>query len=94
MLKYLDPQLRARVQELHLKIGKDVPQKSLIDSVAAKKNQENMISQLEQYKLELDDIIASECCLCGDIMIDSIGQPFIGAEEEDAVNGWKINLLR
>lgn len=48
------------------------------------------IGRIEQLKEELDDIIASECVLCGDMMIKSIDQPFIGNEEIDVATSWAI----
>jgi vacuolar protein sorting-associated protein 18 len=49
-----------------------------------------MIARSEQLKEELDDIVASECVLCGDIMIKSIDQPFVGEDEVDAVMSWSV----
>lgn len=48
------------------------------------------IGKIEQLKEELDDIIASECVLCGEMMIKSIDQPFIGSEEIDVASSWAI----
>jgi hypothetical protein len=48
------------------------------------------MGKLEQLREELDDIIASECVLCGDAMIKSVDQPFIGDEEMDVIAGWAI----
>ncbi|KAG2188073.1 hypothetical protein INT44_000824 [Umbelopsis vinacea] len=49
-----------------------------------------MIARSEQLKEELDDIVASECVLCGDIMIKSIDQPFVSEDEVDAVMSWSV----
>lgn len=48
------------------------------------------MSKIEQLREELDDIVASECVLCGDIMIKSIDQPFIDDEELDVATSWTI----
>ncbi|KAL7316431.1 tethering complex subunit [Mucor circinelloides] len=48
------------------------------------------MGKIEQLREELDDIVASECVLCGDIMIKSIDQPFIGDEEIDVASSWAI----
>lgn len=48
------------------------------------------MGKIEQLREELDDIVASECVLCGDIMIKSIDQPFIGDEEIDIASSWAI----
>ncbi|CAH3168704.1 unnamed protein product, partial [Porites lobata] len=39
----------------------------------------------ESLKNELDDLIASECLYCGEIMIRTIDQPFILPEEYNSV---------
>jgi len=39
----------------------------------------------ESLKNELDDLIASECLYCGEIMIRTIDQPFILPDEYDSV---------
>ncbi|KAI8078652.1 uncharacterized protein BX664DRAFT_36715 [Halteromyces radiatus] len=44
----------------------------------------------EQLQEEMDNIIASECVLCGDTMIKSIDQPFVNDEEMDAMTEWAI----
>jgi hypothetical protein len=48
------------------------------------------MGKIEQLREELDDIVASECVLCGDIMVKSIDQPFIGDEEIEVVSSWAI----
>jgi len=44
-----------------------------------------MPSRLEQAQAELDDLIASECVFCGDIMVRNIDKPFIEDQEFDKV---------
>ena len=52
---------------------------------------EKMISErIENLRCELDDIVAHQCVLCGDIMINAIHVPFIGEEEADIVASWVI----
>lgn len=48
------------------------------------------MGKIEQLREELDDIVASECVLCGDIMVKSIDQPFIGDEEIEVASSWSI----
>lgn len=57
---------------------------------AAHESPRNALARSEQLKEELDDIVASECVLCGDIMIRSIDHPFIGDDELDVVSSWAI----
>ncbi|XP_022256973.1 vacuolar protein sorting-associated protein 18 homolog [Limulus polyphemus] len=48
------------------------------------------VSTKERLKMELDDLIASECLYCGDIMIRSVDAPFIDPEEyTEALQGWE-----
>ncbi|OZJ06836.1 hypothetical protein BZG36_00188 [Bifiguratus adelaidae] len=44
------------------------------------------VARSEQLKEELDDIVAAECVLCGDAMIKSVDQPFIGDEPDRIVD--------
>lgn len=48
------------------------------------------VARSEQLKEELDDIVAGECVLCGEIMIKTIDQPFIGEDEVDVVMSWSV----
>ncbi|CAO3596798.1 unnamed protein product [Absidia cylindrospora] len=47
-------------------------------------------ARIERLKTELDDIVANECVYCGQIMIDSIDEPFISLDENDVVLSWMI----
>jgi len=44
-----------------------------------------MPSKLDQTQAELDDLIASECVFCGDIMVKNIDKPFIEDQDFDRV---------
>ncbi|KAG0169863.1 hypothetical protein DFQ28_011330 [Apophysomyces sp. BC1034] len=48
------------------------------------------VERMQKLKDELDDIVASECALCGEVMVKSVDQPFIFDEEADAVSSWTI----
>ncbi|CAG8467025.1 8972_t:CDS:10 [Ambispora gerdemannii] len=52
-----------------------------------------IVPKVDQLKDELDDLVASECILCGDIMIKSIEQPFINDEESDLLASWTAKLF-
>jgi len=45
---------------------------------------------VEKLREELDDIVASECALCGEVMVRTIDQPFIGTEEHDEILSWAV----
>ncbi|CAG8446869.1 13007_t:CDS:10, partial [Dentiscutata heterogama] len=49
-----------------------------------------VVSKVDQLKDELDDYVASECVLCGDMMIKTIEMPFINDEESDLLLSWAI----
>ena len=53
---------------------------SFIDSRSLK------MSKRDQIRAELDDLIASECIYCGDIMIKLIDKPFFEPEEYEKIN--------
>ncbi|CAO3627960.1 unnamed protein product [Mucor hiemalis] len=47
-------------------------------------------ARIEFLRYELDNIVAHQCVMCGDIMIDSIHLPFITEEEVDYAATWAI----
>ncbi|CAG8483434.1 620_t:CDS:10 [Paraglomus occultum] len=49
-----------------------------------------VVPKVDQLKDELDDLVASECILCGDIMIKTIEEPFISPEETDLLASWAV----
>ncbi|CAJ1422071.1 unnamed protein product [Effrenium voratum] len=49
-------------------------------------NQQQALAEVED---ELDSILAEDCPLCGQLMIDCIMKPFIDPEEED-IESWAI----
>ncbi|CAG8481720.1 2636_t:CDS:10 [Diversispora eburnea] len=49
-----------------------------------------VVPKVDQLKDELDDLVASECILCGDMMIKTIEKPFINEEESDLLSSWAI----
>lgn len=49
-----------------------------------------VVPKVDQLKDELDDLVASECILCGDMMIKTIEKPFINDEESDLLASWAI----
>jgi hypothetical protein len=56
-----------------------------------KENINVSVSVIDKLKDELDDFIASDCIFCGDIMIKSIAEPFIGTDEYSAIASWTIS---
>jgi len=79
-----------RVTELEAKIETEGPKKTVIDSIGQDAKANTMMAEVEQWKTELDDIVASECYLCGSIMINSIDTPFFDPEDANLYESWKI----
>jgi hypothetical protein len=86
--KNLDTAKLRRLQDL---------QKRVRDLSAAHELSNNMtsgtvngLSEDDQAREEFDRMVASECILCGDMMIKSIVKPFISADETELLKGWEI----
>jgi hypothetical protein len=65
----------------------------LISPTAATHNDDDVavfVPKVDQLKDELDDLVAAECILCGDMMIKTIEQPFINDEENDLLASWAV----
>eukprot|EP00003_Mantamonas_plastica_P000108 TRINITY_DN10115_c0_g1_i3.p1 TRINITY_DN10115_c0_g1~~TRINITY_DN10115_c0_g1_i3.p1 ORF type:complete len:499 (-),score=177.51 TRINITY_DN10115_c0_g1_i3:992-2488(-) len=50
--------------------------------------------ELDQLQNELDDAVAGSCLFCGDTMINSIDEPFIGFDEGSVEDSWSIDPLQ
>lgn len=79
ILPNLKEKQRAKVQDLFNQLYRTPRSDSATATPASR----------ESLKNELDDLIASECLYCGEIMIRTIDQPFILPEEYNSVlEGW------
>ncbi|KAJ3071653.1 hypothetical protein HK102_006394 [Quaeritorhiza haematococci] len=67
----------------------DSGRRSRVDG-ASKELNAGIKQQLDQLKEELDEMVASECPYCGEIMVRSIDKPFIGDEEMGTVASWAL----
>ncbi|KAJ3009225.1 hypothetical protein HKX48_008090 [Thoreauomyces humboldtii] len=47
-------------------------------------------AEADALKEDLDDLVASECPLCGDLMIRSVDRPFIADTEIELVASWQL----
>eukprot|EP01102_Stenamoeba_stenopodia_P010615 TRINITY_DN321_c1_g3_i2.p1 TRINITY_DN321_c1_g3~~TRINITY_DN321_c1_g3_i2.p1 ORF type:complete len:980 (-),score=215.52 TRINITY_DN321_c1_g3_i2:2222-5161(-) len=66
---------------------------SLLQSLALSSDDSAVVPQMtsaEQLKAELDDLCASDCIYCSEIMIKSIDEPFVGENESAAIRSWLI----
>ena len=63
---------------------------ALAKSAAAAAAAEPVLSREAREARCLENFAASECCLCGEIMIDSVAKPFIMPDEEFEVKAWEV----
>ncbi|KAF8953441.1 hypothetical protein CPC16_003759 [Podila verticillata] len=49
-----------------------------------------VVPRLELLRDELDDLVASECLLCGELMIKTIDQPFLAFDEKELESSWGV----
>lgn len=49
-----------------------------------------IFKRIESLRHQLDDIVADQCVVCGDILIHSIHVPFITEEEAEIASSWII----
>ncbi len=102
MMRHMDTVQRQHVTELMQQIESQMESTSGSSSEFAKKlsfgvsaaaaedKEVNVVvSKLDKLKDELDDYIASECLLCGSIMIDRISQPFVSMNDAE-IGSWAI----
>ena len=88
---HLSSEKRAHISYLETEIGKEAMNKknSLMDTVRSNEVANvTALAEKESRQSELDDIVASECLLCGDIMIQSVTQPLFDTNDSSA--GWEI----
>lgn len=80
ILPNLKEKQRAKVQELYSQLY--TPSRTDSSTVTP--------ASRESVKNELDDLIASECLYCGEIMIRTVDQPFILPDEyESVLESWQ-----
>lgn len=87
--EHLTVQQKQRVAELQALIAQAAPQMSLMDTVGSNRK-EAITSELDKYKGQLDEIVASDCALCSHIMIGTINQPFISAADRAEIDSWRV----
>lgn len=88
--KHVDAKTCERIEEIRKKIQAE-KRKSQRQMQGNRSNANAAGSKLRQsLKAELDTTIASECPFCGDIMINASSRMFIGADEVELINSWKV----
>eukprot|EP00795_Rhopilema_esculentum_P013011 gene13011-3779_t len=76
---------RKKIEEIQAKLANLTLTSSASMSTVSGSITPGNASAKEQLKSELDDIVASECIYCGDVMIRSLDKPFIEESEYDSV---------
>ena len=92
VMNHFSEDKRNRVLFLEDEIAKSAPSKTLMDTVREGENMNAVagMSEIEQNKAELDELIAAECLLCGDVMINSIQLPFFNPNDQNLLASWAI----
>jgi len=92
-VQHLSAEQYAQVKELEAKLLKaeGESEKSPSHSILSDSTSLDVsLTPAEQYKAELDSLIAAECINCGDIMIDSISLPFVQQKDEAEMRSWFV----
>lgn len=92
MVSHLNEEKKQRVQYLEFEIAREVPLKTVMDSVRENESSNAVtgMSEIDKNKTELDELIASECLLCGDVMINSITLPFYNSSDISLISSWNL----
>lgn len=85
VLLHVKDKQRRKVEEIQTKLSNIGPAQNASMSYTSGTITPINQTTKDQLKNELDDIIASECIFCGDIMIRSLDKPFIEEKEFDKV---------
>ena len=88
MLRHLSAPDKARFFEL-LKLQKLLSNAVPLETVEKGDGTNDLKLQEEKLKNELDDIIASDCIFCGEVMIQSVGESLV-LDEEEIDKSWVI----
>ncbi|KAI8094681.1 Pep3/Vps18/deep orange family-domain-containing protein [Thamnidium elegans] len=84
--KYLPTRLIRKLADIQEQLSREFKSTRTIQS----EDEKAISAKIESLRYELDDIVAHQCVMCGDIMINSITLPFIGEDEADFAASWKI----
>ncbi|KFM74068.1 Vacuolar protein sorting-associated protein 18-like protein, partial [Stegodyphus mimosarum] len=84
VLPHLSPTKQNRVSEIQRQLSAFVGQEDSV-SISSTSLMSAAVSTKDRLNAELDDLVASECLYCGDIMIRSIDVPFLNMSEYSSV---------
>lgn len=83
--QHLSSVQRQRITDLEQQIKKCQERYAMQSASAGEMDSYDVLTELESLKGELDEIVAGECLFCGELMIQSIDQPFTTPEEEGSL---------
>ncbi|KAJ3144566.1 hypothetical protein HDU89_008178 [Geranomyces variabilis] len=80
---------------LAMRLGRNLLDPIVDSTLGAAANANSEVKHLnkaeaEALKEDLDELVAAECPLCGDLMIRSVDRPFIAESESDVIRSWQI----
>ncbi|KAG2207051.1 hypothetical protein INT46_009184 [Mucor plumbeus] len=85
--KYLPTRQIRKLADIQEQLSREFKLARTIQSI---EDEKAITARIEDLRYQLDDIVAHQCVMCGDIMINSIHVPFIGEEEADVAASWAI----
>ena len=83
LIPHLSPARIKRIEELRIELAS---KRSSEDDVQSIDSRSLKMSKRELLRAELDDLIASECIFCGELMIKLIDKPFFEHTEYEKIN--------
>jgi hypothetical protein len=87
VMSHLGPAQGARIRQLQKELR--AKHSAALETTSGQAADSDAIQAVNLAQAEFDDVVASECPLCGDIMIDTVGVPFL--DEGDAHSAeWEI----
>lgn len=88
MTKFLPTRQIRKLADIQEQLSREYKKARNIQTTEEEKQASQTIDDLRN---QLDDIVAHQCVLCGDIMINSIHIPFISEDESDLVSSWSLS---
>jgi hypothetical protein len=93
-LKTLQKELRA-VSAADVSVGSSASAAAALPgsgygAAAAASRADDPASAAATLQAELDEIVASECLFCGQVMIDSVGAPFVDDDGDATSHEWDL----
>ncbi|CEP18639.1 hypothetical protein [Parasitella parasitica] len=85
--KYLPTRQIRKLADIQEQLSREFKLARTMQSI---EDEKAITARIEDLRHQLDAIVAHQCAMCGDVMINSIHVPFIGEEEADVAASWAI----